>query len=312
MSDDPVVLIVEDDADLAALYGEWLGDDYAVRQAETGEAALWHHDDAVDIVILDRKLPDGRGEELLPRLRETDGDCQIAIVSGVDPALDLLELDIDEYIRKPVEREEFRRVVERLEARTEIEEALASYLAGLSKKRALETTHPGAELESDPRYRQLTEELETQRRRVDGLLSRLETDELTAARKEERPDEPDRQTSPIGEKPPLYRRRPAEFYGLWLLAALAYGLGDVVSTAYAVFIVPGVVEANPVVDVLLANVGLPGFLFLKLVVFLALLSISVHGARTGDRFSYYWPPVLMTLLGTALTAWNLILIVSFG
>jgi len=112
--------------------------------------------------------------------------------------------------------------------------------------------------------------------------------------------------------PPIYRSRPVEFYGIWLLAALTYGAGDVLSTLYAVFGVRGIDEANPVVDALLVNFGVPGFLLLKLLVFLVLISVSVQGARTDDRFSYYWPPVLMTLLGLGLTLWNLSLIAGAG
>lgn len=111
---------------------------------------------------------------------------------------------------------------------------------------------------------------------------------------------------------PVYDRYPGEFYALWFLAAATYGFGDIVSTVLAVFSGPGVAESNPVIAAALANFGLPGFLGVKVVIFAVLVWISVGGARSGDRLSYYWPPVVATVLGTGLTAWNLWLLYGSG
>lgn len=111
---------------------------------------------------------------------------------------------------------------------------------------------------------------------------------------------------------PIYRRYPREFYGLWFLAAATYGFGDIVSTLLAVVTGPGIVESNPVVAGVLAAFGIPGFLAVKFAILVALLWISVGGARSEDRLSYYWPPVVATLLGGALTGWNLWLLYGPG
>lgn len=111
---------------------------------------------------------------------------------------------------------------------------------------------------------------------------------------------------------PVYERYPREFYGLWFLAAVTYGFGDIVSTLLAVVSAPGVVESNPVVAAALANFGLPGFLGVKVVIFAVLVWISVGGARSADRFTYYWPPVVAALLGAVLTGWNLWLLYASG
>ena len=112
--------------------------------------------------------------------------------------------------------------------------------------------------------------------------------------------------------PPLYRRDSAGFYGLWFLAAATYGFGDIVSTLLAVVTSPGIVESNPIVAGVLANYGIPGFLVVKFAILLVLVWISVGGARDGDRFTYYWPPIVATLLGTGLTGWNLWLLYGAG
>ncbi len=301
MPDAPVVLIIDDEPDLADLYAEWLGGGYTVRTASDGETALRHFDDAVEVVLLDRQLPDTSGEELLGQLKDAGVECQFAMLTGVEPGFEILKLDIDEYVRKPIEGAELRELVDRLEERNAVEEAIGSYLALLSKKRALESEYDAAELDSEPSYRSLTGEIITRRRQIESLLTQLDESGVAVT-------DGDADGGPATDRTPIYKRQPRRFYGLWLLAALTYGAGDIVSTVYAVFLVPGIEEANPIVDALLQNFGVSGFLLFKLFVFFVLISISVQGARTEDRFSYYWPPALATLLGAGLTLWNLSLI----
>lgn len=101
----------------------------------------------------------------------------------------------------------------------------------------------------------------------------------------------------------LHRERPRPFYLLWGLAALAYGVGDTVTTVYGIE-AAGLAEQNPLVDAALETVGLAGFVALKLVVFLGLLAISIQASRVRNHRGYYWPPAALVVVGVALTAWN--------
>jgi hypothetical protein len=103
---------------------------------------------------------------------------------------------------------------------------------------------------------------------------------------------------------PAYRRRPQEFYWLWIAATATYGVGDIVSTIAFLQYVPTIEEANPVVVFALDAFGLTGLVGLKIAVYLVMLWISVTGARDGDGLLYYFPPVLLTVVGTYLTASN--------
>ena len=103
---------------------------------------------------------------------------------------------------------------------------------------------------------------------------------------------------------PAYSRRPQEFYWLWIAATATYGVGDIVSTIAFLEYVPRIDEANPVVAFALDSFGLSGLVLLKIAVYLVMLWISVSGARDGDALLYYFPPVLLTLVGTYLTASN--------
>ncbi|MES3161496.1 MAG: hypothetical protein PPP55_08000 [Halorubrum sp.] len=103
---------------------------------------------------------------------------------------------------------------------------------------------------------------------------------------------------------PAYLRRPREFYTLWIAATTTYGVGDIVSTIAFLRYVPEVDEGNPVVVAAIDAFGFAGLVGLKLAVYLIMLAISVHGARNGDGLLYYFPPVLLTLVGLGLTINN--------
>jgi DNA-binding response OmpR family regulator len=108
------ILIVEDDPELREMYREWLSASYDVAVAVDGSEALERFDDRTDLVLLDRRLPDVDSVILLPLLREQHPDCRIAMLTGVDPDDQVLEMDFDAYATKPVRETELRAFVEGL------------------------------------------------------------------------------------------------------------------------------------------------------------------------------------------------------
>jgi DNA-binding response OmpR family regulator len=306
---DATVLIIEADSEAVAEYAEWL-EGYAVRTAADGERALDALDADVDVVLLDGELADPTAEELLGRIRARRPDCQIGLLSGVSVGDDVLRLDMDEYVPRPIDRDELRKTVARLVDHAAVEGAVETYLSLVARRRRIEARRDDADLADDERYRELTGEIAARQRQINTLLAEIgdsvagESDETGA------PPPGNAETTGSGAGGPLYRTRPREFYGLWFLAALTYGIGDVVSTLYATVAVPGLIEANPIVGTLLSSSGLPGFLLLKLLVLFVLISVSVQGARRRERFSYYWPPVVATGIGLLLTGWNVRLVIG--
>lgn len=168
---DTEILIVEDEPHLADAYAAWLKDEYSVEVAYTGQEALdvFHPD--VDIVLLDRRLPDIPGDDILGRIREQGVDCQVAMVSAVEPGEKLLKLDIDEYLKKPVSQAELMEVVEELRRRHSLEGDLQTYLAQLSKKRTLEAEQPLDSLVSNSRYQKLLSDLADHRSNLTNTLA---------------------------------------------------------------------------------------------------------------------------------------------
>jgi len=99
MSDTEKVLVVDDDRPLADGFARALSSEYDVRTAYSVEEARASLDPEIDAVLLDRRLPDGSGDELLEEIRDQGHDCRVAMVSGESPDPDL---DCDAYVTKPL------------------------------------------------------------------------------------------------------------------------------------------------------------------------------------------------------------------
>ena len=180
MAEPPTVVIVEDERELADLYAEWLSESYEVRTAYRAEEALEVIDDAVDVLLLDRRLPAASGDEVLSTVREREIDCQVAMVTAVDPDLDIIDMGFDDYVVKPLERTDLQDLVKRLLTRGLYNDEVRDYFALVSKRANLETAKAPTELESDPRYEELEAEIEAHERRLDDIVEQLGDDDFSA------------------------------------------------------------------------------------------------------------------------------------
>lgn len=108
------VLVVDDDEALTDVYAAWLSGQYEVDTATTGEVALDRLDEGVDVVLLDRRMPGLSGEEVLDRIRTAEYNCRVAMVTGVRPNTDVVELGFDEYLIKPIDQDDLHDVVDTL------------------------------------------------------------------------------------------------------------------------------------------------------------------------------------------------------
>ena len=175
MSDDaPVVLVVEDEPDLADLYAAWLGDDYSVRTAYGGEEALDELDDAVGVVLLDRRMPGLSGDEVLATVRERGIDCRVAMVTAVEPDFDIVAMGFDDYLVKPVTRESLVETVENLVQRNQYDSGVQELFALASKKAVLESEKGRAALAESEEYRELDERLDRLRDELDDAVDDLD------------------------------------------------------------------------------------------------------------------------------------------
>lgn len=105
------ILLVEDDCDLANITGFYLKRaGYKVDiAASCAEATNLINLVEYQVVLLDSVLPDGKGNELCPLIREKDRLCPILFLSCLDDSesiISALELGGDDYMVKPVKPQE--------------------------------------------------------------------------------------------------------------------------------------------------------------------------------------------------------------
>jgi DNA-binding response OmpR family regulator len=181
MSDDsPLVLVVEDERDLSELYRMWLQESYRVRMARNGRAALDELGEDVDIVLLDRRMPDFSGDEVLDRIRDEEYECRVAMVTAVEPDFDIIEMGFDDYLVKPVRRDELQETVESLRSRSTYDDQLREYFALASKRAALEAQKSERELAESESYAQLTQEFERLQSDIDQTVATMDADDFEA------------------------------------------------------------------------------------------------------------------------------------
>lgn len=180
--DSPVVLVVEDERSLADLYAEWLemNGGYDVRTAYGGEQALEELDEIVDIVLLDRRMPDISGDDVLEEIENQGLDPRVVMVTAIEPDFDVVEMGFDQYLVKPVSREDLLEVLEQMERLEEYDEVVQRYYQLVAKTTTLEESKPESELANSSEYQDLLSELETVRDQADGILEDLSEEEYRA------------------------------------------------------------------------------------------------------------------------------------
>jgi DNA-binding response OmpR family regulator len=159
----PVVLIVDDEDRVADTYALRLQNRYETETAYGGEEALAKVDGSVDAVLLDRRMPDIHGDDVLAGIRDRGLTCTVIMATAVDPDLNILEMDFDDYLCKPIVQETLIETLEKHLEDADGETAeLDEFFSLVSKLSVLEAEKPRAELEESEEYERL-------KQRADGL-----------------------------------------------------------------------------------------------------------------------------------------------
>ena len=177
----PVVLIVEDEPDLADLYATWLDGEYQVRVAYGGREALEELDEDVSVVLLDRRMPDLSGDEALAEIRSRGFDCRVAMVTAVEPDFDIVAMGFDDYLVKPVSKDALHGTVSNLLLRNAYDSGVQELFSLASKKALLEAEKGPTALSESEEYQELDEQLAELREELDETLGQFdEGDEISA------------------------------------------------------------------------------------------------------------------------------------
>lgn len=113
------ILLVDDDEHIRESLELYLREKgYEVISAPNGSKALLHfHRDKPKIIILDIRLPDMDGLEVLRRIKTSDGKVQVAMITAfqdMETTITAMKLGACEYIHKPIDINEFEMIIERM------------------------------------------------------------------------------------------------------------------------------------------------------------------------------------------------------
>jgi len=162
-SDETTVLIVDDEREVADIYALRLDSEYETRTAYGGQEALEEMNGSVDVVLLDRRMPDRSGDKVLEWIREEGYDSRVVMLTAVDPGQDILDMPFNDYLCKPVGKDDLVRAIEQQLQVKQHEGRLAEYLEVCSKLSLLESRLPPG-----------SDELERLRDRADRLEAELD------------------------------------------------------------------------------------------------------------------------------------------
>lgn len=109
------LLLVDDDAAFRFEFCECF-DGYDITQAADGEAALriLKKPNAIDIVLLDVEMPGIKGNDVLLEMKQLKPDVKVVMITAnrsKDVVIESLKNRADEYIEKPMNVEETRRII---------------------------------------------------------------------------------------------------------------------------------------------------------------------------------------------------------
>lgn len=120
------LLVVDDEATIRRLIEKELSSDRRIIQSAGSVAAALplFRKEAFDVVVLDMRLPDGNGLDVLVQLQEISPEVQVVIITGhgdVDNAVQAMKLGAYDYLTKPFELDRLELIVEKAFQRTRLQ-----------------------------------------------------------------------------------------------------------------------------------------------------------------------------------------------
>jgi DNA-binding response OmpR family regulator len=164
-------LVVDDEQEVADAYALRLRDYCDVETVYSGDAALSAvADTPVDIILLDRHMPGMSGDDVLSELAERGYHGRVVMVTAVDPGIEVLDMPFDDYLCKPVEREDIRAVIDQ-QRRILAYETLGKYFGAEAKRTVLKTELDSAQHREHERFVAVVERAERLEARARRLLA---------------------------------------------------------------------------------------------------------------------------------------------
>ncbi|GKZ14423.1 response regulator [Haladaptatus sp. T7] len=163
-------LIVDDQKEVADAYALRLQGLCSVETVYDGEAALATVEEStVDVVLLDRHMPGMSGDEVLSELTGRGFDGRVIMVTAIDPGFDVLDMPFDDYLCKPVDREDIRTAVTQ-QCTILGYEMLGEYFSVESKRAVIEAEIPEGKRQDHQQYLDIERKAAQLAHRIHRLL----------------------------------------------------------------------------------------------------------------------------------------------
>ena len=134
----PVILIVDDDPGLRESFRLILEDSYELVEAVDGRQALEIvRSSGVDLVLLDIRLPEMDGIEVLERIKTLDDQMEVVLVTAVKTvrtAVAAMKLGAFDYITKPFEEDDLLSVIRRALEKRSLEREVVFLRSELARR----------------------------------------------------------------------------------------------------------------------------------------------------------------------------------
>jgi DNA-binding NtrC family response regulator len=138
----PSILVVDDDAGLRESFRLILDDEYEVVDVTSGPEALEViRASQIDVVLLDIRLPEMDGIEVLERLKQIDEQAEVILVTAVKTvktAVAAMKLGAFDYVTKPFEEEELLTTIRRALQKRSLEREVAYLRTELARRSGLD------------------------------------------------------------------------------------------------------------------------------------------------------------------------------
>nr|WP_284010060.1 response regulator [Halomicroarcula sp. YJ-61-S] len=168
------VLVVDDETEVADVYALRLRNEYETETAYGGGEALELIDDDIDVVLLDRRMPDISGDDVLEAIRDRELDVRVIMITAVDPDFDIIEMPFDDYLCKPVDKDDLVAAIEQQLAARRYDDRLTEYLETTSKLALLEAEKTPQSIEDSDEMAQLQQRAARLRAEMDDALAEFE------------------------------------------------------------------------------------------------------------------------------------------
>lgn len=139
MKDNPKVLIIEDSAPQVRLYQQYLKTEMIdLSVVSTGaDAQALISQTLPDLILLDYKLPDMDGQDILTWMKQKQLSCFVIVITGhssVDVAVDMMRNGADDFLEKPVSASRLKTSIKNLLERARLQNLVDNYQSTFERK----------------------------------------------------------------------------------------------------------------------------------------------------------------------------------